>query len=76
MLEQISTYRYRLPDPSSRKEFEYYRDPAHRGYLAYQVKDGEGPSLFFKTPRELQTGTSVARKRPGKTAAAKTERIW
>jgi large subunit ribosomal protein L15 len=43
-------FRYRLPDPASRKDIEYYRDPAHRGYLSYQVAEGHGPSLFFKTP--------------------------
>lgn len=43
-------YPYRLPDPASRKELEYYRDPAHRGYLSYMLEDGQGPSLFWKTP--------------------------
>ncbi|MCJ1310097.1 YmL10 [Agyrium rufum] len=43
-------FHYRLPDPTSRKDIEYYRDPAHRGYLNYQVPEGHGPSLFFKTP--------------------------
>lgn len=43
-------FSYRLPDPTSRKDMEYYRDPAHRGYLSYQLADGQGPSLFFKTP--------------------------
>ncbi|KAL9068362.1 MAG: hypothetical protein Q9157_006535 [Trypethelium eluteriae] len=42
-------YRYRLPNPASRKAIEYYRDPAHRGYLAHTLAEGEGPSLFFKT---------------------------
>jgi large subunit ribosomal protein L15 len=45
-------YRYRLPDATGRKDIEYYRDPAHRGYLAYTVKEGESPSLFFKPPGE------------------------
>jgi large subunit ribosomal protein L15 len=45
-------YKYRLPDPLSRKALEYYRDPAKRGYLSYQVPEGESPSLFFKTPTE------------------------
>ena len=43
-------YRYRLPNPASRKAIEYYRDPAHRGYLAHTVGEGEGPSLFFRKP--------------------------
>lgn len=45
-------YKYRLPDPAGRKDIEYYRDPAHRGYLSHTVKQGESPSLFFKLPRE------------------------
>lgn len=40
----------RLPEPTSRKDIEYYRDPAHRGYLSHLVKEGQGPSLFFRTP--------------------------
>ncbi|KAK2755082.1 YmL10 [Arachnomyces sp. PD_36] len=43
-------FQYRLPDPSNRKDIEYYRDPAHRGYLSYLVKDNEGPSLYFHHP--------------------------
>lgn len=45
-------FQYRLPDPTSRKEIEYYRDPAHRGYLSHTIKENEGPSLFFKPPTE------------------------
>ncbi|OLN85523.1 50S ribosomal protein L15 [Colletotrichum chlorophyti] len=41
---------YRLPDPTSRSDIEYYRDPAHRGYLSHQLKEGESPSLYFKVP--------------------------
>lgn len=44
------SYRFRLPDPTSRKDLEYYRDSAHRGYLSHLVEEGHGPSLFFKTP--------------------------
>ncbi|ERS97413.1 large subunit ribosomal protein L15 [Sporothrix schenckii 1099-18] len=40
----------RLPDPTSRWDIEYYRDPAHRGYLSDQLKPGESPSLYFKVP--------------------------
>jgi len=43
-------FSYRLPDPTSRKDIEYYRDAAHRGYLSHTVEEGHGPSLFFKTP--------------------------
>lgn len=49
--EKMVVWQNRLPDPVSRKAIEYYRDPAHRGYLSYQVGQGQGPSLFFKTPR-------------------------
>ena len=47
-------YKYRLPDATGRKDIEYYRDPAHRGYLAYQVKRGQSPSLYFKPPQNKQ----------------------
>jgi len=45
-------YEYRLPDPAGRKDLEYYRDAKNRGYLSYTVKEGEGPSLYFKPPKE------------------------
>jgi large subunit ribosomal protein L15 len=45
-------YPYRLPDPTSRKDIEYYRDHAHRGYLHYQVMEGQGPSLFYRAANE------------------------
>jgi len=63
-------YRYRLPDPASRKDLEYYRDSAHRGYLSYQVQEGHSPSLFFKTP-----GAGTVRKKTTKKAAGEN-RIW
>lgn len=44
------SYKYLLPDPSSRKDLEYYRDVSKRGYLSHLVAKGHGPSLFFKTP--------------------------
>lgn len=43
-------FRYRLPDPTSRADFEYYRDPAHRGYLSHQLAPGQSPSLYFRVP--------------------------
>ncbi|KAJ6779993.1 hypothetical protein PWT90_06877 [Aphanocladium album] len=52
VLEQAKGFRYRLPDPTSREDIEYYRDPAHRGYLSHQLKPGESPSLYFKVPGE------------------------
>ncbi|CAK7205344.1 YmL10 [Sporothrix eucalyptigena] len=42
----------RLPDPTSRWDIEYYRDPAHRGYMSHQLAPGESPSLYFKVPGE------------------------
>lgn len=54
-------FQYRLPDPVARKDIEYYRDPAHRGYLSHTVKEGEGPSLFFKTPGSAKKFTKVAK---------------
>lgn len=63
----------RLPDPTSRKDMEYYRDPAHRGYLSYQVAEGQGPSLFFKSPGSGVTGK---RKTKGKRAVAGENRIF
>ncbi|KAI3320355.1 ribosomal protein L18e/L15P [Xylariaceae sp. AK1471] len=41
---------YRLPDPTSRWDMEYYRDPAHRGYLSHTLQPGESPSLYFRVP--------------------------
>lgn len=41
---------YRLPDPTSRWDIEYYRDPAHRGYLSHTLRPGESPSLYFRVP--------------------------
>ncbi|KAL8860053.1 MAG: hypothetical protein Q9178_003602 [Gyalolechia marmorata] len=66
-------YPIRLPDPTGRKDIEYYRDPAHRGYLSHQLEDGQGPSLFFKTPG---SGEGVARKTKAKGASAAENRIW
>ncbi len=71
-------FKYRLPDPTSRKDMEYYRDPAHRGYLAYTVPDGESPSLFFKTPK--QPAQRAARRGGGAKGAGKMavadNRLW
>ncbi|ORY63344.1 ribosomal protein L18e/L15P [Pseudomassariella vexata] len=52
ILEEVRQkgFSYRLPDPTSRWDMEYYRDPAHRGYLSHQLKPGESPSLYFRVP--------------------------
>ncbi|POS75044.1 50S ribosomal subunit protein L15 [Diaporthe helianthi] len=52
-------YKYRLPDPTSRWDIEYYRDPAHRGYLSHLLKPGESPSLYFKVPGERIAKKSI-----------------
>ena len=41
-------YEFRLPDPAGRKDLEYYRDEAHRGYLSHKVEEGQGPGLYFR----------------------------
>ena len=66
-------FQHRLPDPTSRKDMEYYRDPAHRGYLSHHVAEGQGPSLFFKTPT---TGTPAKRRISGSKVVAGENRIW
>lgn len=68
-----SRFSYRLPDPTSRKDLEYYRDSAHRGYLSHLVEEGHGPSLFFKTPG---TGARRKAKKPGVAAAAGENKLW
>ena len=67
-------YLHRLPDPTSRKDIEYYRDPAHRGYLSHLVPEGEGPSLFWRTPGP---GRAVLKKHGlGTKKVAGENRIW
>ena len=68
-----TTFYNRLPDPTSRKDIEYYRDPAHRGYLSHLVPEGQGPSLFFKTPG---TGKIIAQKTAKSRSAAVENRIF
>lgn len=66
-------YQYRLPDPLSRKALEYYRDSAKRGYLSYQVPEGESPSLFFKTPTD---GIQKRTVRKAGTSGGRTNKLW
>lgn len=54
---------YRLPDPTHRKDIEYYRDPAHRGYLSHLVQPNEGPSLFFLSPAERKSSAGVKKEK-------------
>lgn len=53
-----STATHRLPDPTSRRDIEYYRDPAHRGYLSFQLAKGESPSLYYKVPGEQKIAST------------------
>ncbi|EAQ88700.1 hypothetical protein CHGG_05319 [Chaetomium globosum CBS 148.51] len=57
---------FRLPDPTSREDIEYYRDPAHRGYLSHTLQPGESPSLYFKVPGK----TAITNKPKSKEKAA------
>ncbi|RAL10454.1 mitochondrial 54S ribosomal protein uL15m [Aspergillus homomorphus CBS 101889] len=56
-------YTYRLPDPTKRRDIEYYRDPAHRGYLSHLLKPLEGPSLFFRSPVERKSSAGVKKEK-------------
>ncbi|EPE06439.1 54s ribosomal protein l10 [Ophiostoma piceae UAMH 11346] len=49
-MKELGAHIRRMPDPTSRWDIEYYRDPAHRGYLSHQLAPGESPSLYFKVP--------------------------
>ena len=64
--------KYRLPDPTSREDIEYYRDPAHRGYLSFQLKEGESPSLYFKVPGEKKIKVQSTKEKKGE----KEESLW
>ncbi|KZN91655.1 50S ribosomal protein [Penicillium chrysogenum] len=55
--------KYRLPDPTKRKDIEYYRDPAHRGYLSHLLKPLEGPSLFFRSSEERKSAAGVKKEK-------------
>ncbi|CZT40997.1 related to MVP1 protein [Rhynchosporium secalis] len=68
-----SRFLYRLSDPTSRKDLEYYRDANKRGYLSHLVEEGQGPSLFFKTPG---TGTKRRSMKTGKAAASGENKLW
>lgn len=79
LTQEENKYRFRLPDPASRKHLEYYRDSAHRGYLSHLVGEGQGPSLFFKTPGAAgRTGENKNKKLVKKATASRSadNRIW
>ena len=76
VLVDRSKYPYRLPDPTSRKDLEYYRDSAHRGYLSHMVEEGHGPSLFFKTPGAGRVDKRKVTSKGGKSLAKSENRVW
>lgn len=69
-------FKYRLPDPASRKDIEYYRDPAHRGYLSHTLQEGQGPSLFFKTPGQGRVDHKKVTSKGAKSAIKGENRVW
>ncbi|KAI0127564.1 ribosomal protein L18e/L15P [Xylariales sp. AK1849] len=73
VLEQLRQkgFSYRLPDPTSRWDFEYYRDPAHRGYLSHMLQPGESPSLYFKVPP-----SKLDKKKKKKTEKKEDTKLW
>lgn len=70
MKEIGQKFKFRLPDATARKDIEYYRDAAHRGYLSHLVKDGESPSLFFKPPGEAKDRKKQSARRDAARASA------
>ena len=71
VMKQIgSKYKYRLPDATGRKDIEYYRDPAHRGYMSHTVPEGQSPSLFFKPPGEAKDRKKQSARRDAAKASA------
>jgi large subunit ribosomal protein L15 len=76
MLVDRRKYPYRLPDPTSRKDLEYYRDSAHRGYLSHMVEEGHGPSLFFKTPGAGRVDRNKVTSKGGKSLTKSENRVW
>lgn len=58
-LSNYNQEKYRLPDPTKRRDIEYYRDPAHRGYLSRLLKPREGPSLFFRSSEERKSAAGT-----------------
>ena len=74
--QRKSGFMYRLPDPTSRKDLEYYRDAAHRGYLSHLVEEGQGPSLFFKKPGTAATTGKGELKKNARVKVALENRVW
>lgn len=73
--EERRRFKYRLPDPVRRKDLEYYRDSAHRGYLSHLVEAGQGPSLFFRTPGSTARSKKTSGRGPKNTNTSEG-RLW
>jgi len=71
-------YQYRLPDPTSRKELEYYRDAKNRGYLSHLVEEGQNASLFWKPPMSEEDLALLKKKNSNTKEAIKKEenKLW
>ena len=69
-------FQYRLPDPTSRKELEYYRNPAKRGYLSHTVPEGEGPSLYFKSPVLTSLRKDISKQKLAQKQAISDNKLW
>ncbi|KAK4554366.1 YmL10 [Recurvomyces mirabilis] len=76
LVEERRRFKYRLPDPTSRRDLEYYRDEAHRGYLSHMVRDGHGPSLFFRTPGTGSRDGKKGAARTKKSSGTESNRLW
>lgn len=76
LAEERRKFRFRLPDPTSRKDLEYYRDEAKRGYLSHLVAEGHGPSLFFRTPGTGSRDGKKAKTGAKKAGAGESNRLW
>lgn len=76
IIKERKQFPFRLPDPTSRKDLEYYRDSAHRGYLSHMVEEGHGPSLFFKTPGAGRVDARKVTSKGSKSAARAENRVW
>ncbi|KAF2863166.1 ribosomal protein L15 [Piedraia hortae CBS 480.64] len=76
IMEERRRYKYRLPDPASRKDLEYYRDAARRGYLSHLVSEGEGPSLYFHPKTAEGKGKGIDMRKKRKESEREANRLW
>lgn len=73
-VETEKQWKFKLPDPTKRKDLEYYRDEAHRGYLSHLVEEGQSPSLYFKTPGTVKRRVKATSE--GKVVKGQENRLW